>query len=289
MTFRIAQISDTHLGRAKPHFVPSFRKVVEHVNALDPDLVVNSGDMSLDGAGDEQDLAEARRLHAGIAAPLRFLPGNHDLGEGRDAPVPAGHPVIAAERRERYCRHFGADFWCEDAGGWRILAINALLLGSGLAAAAAQLRFVAEAASTVGSRPLALFLHKPLFDLSCEEDVIGGRFVNPAARRELFAALGDAAPALVASGHVHQFRALEKDGAHHVWAPSTAFIFPDAMQPRYGVKELGYVEHVLEPDGVHASRFVAVPGVVTCDILDHRDAYAQYLGHQPAAERGREP
>ena len=39
---------------------------------------------------------------------------------------------------------------------------------------------------------------------------------------------------LVACGHVHQHRIFEKDGITHVWAPSTAFILPDAYQPRIG-------------------------------------------------------
>ena len=49
MTFRVAQISDTHLSREKPFFVENFTIVATALAASGPDLVLNTGDMSLDG------------------------------------------------------------------------------------------------------------------------------------------------------------------------------------------------------------------------------------------------
>ena len=46
MTFRIAQISDTHLSRDKPLFAESFARVAGHIRAHPPDLVINTGDMA---------------------------------------------------------------------------------------------------------------------------------------------------------------------------------------------------------------------------------------------------
>lgn len=284
MSFRLAQISDTHLGHERDFFAPGFLRVVDHLNASKPDLVVNSGDMSLDGAASALDLESARRLHERIAAPVRFLAGNHDVGEGTDAPVPPGHPLISEERRTRYRQHFGADFWCEDVPGWRILAINAQLLGSTLAAADEQLRFVAQGAATADKRALMLLVHRPLFHLSPDEADVGGRFVNPAARRGLIAAFGGERPRLVASGHVHQYFETWWGDVHCVWAPSTAFVLPDSKQPLYGRKQAGYVEHELRPDGSHASRYVAVDGLPTLDILDFPGAYPQYMSAPPAGK-----
>ena len=116
-------------------------------------------------------------------------------------------------------------------------------------------------------------MHKPLFDASPDETAVTGRFVNPAARQRLLAAFGERRPAVVASGHVHQYRSTRSRRDLHVWAPSTGFIMPDARQPRYGEKEVGYVEHRFEPDGAHASRFVRVPGLQRLDITDFVDAY----------------
>jgi 3',5'-cyclic AMP phosphodiesterase CpdA len=272
MTFRIAQISDTHLSDDKPFFVDNFVRIGEAVRTARPDLVLNSGDISLDGASSETDLLAARALHDGLDLPVRFLPGNHDLGDSQDAPS-HGEGAIDATRRARYLSHFGADWWVLDVPGWRLLGINAQLLGSDLDAAEHQEDDVVTAIASLGSRRLALFLHKPLFDRTVDETAITGRFINPVPRRLLLMSLGGVMPALVACGHVHQYRETWAAGVRHVWGTSTAFVIPDARQPRYGVKEVGYVEHFFEPDGAHESRLVRVPGVPTLDIAEFPAAY----------------
>ena len=78
---------------------------------------------------------------------------------------------------------------------------------------------------------------------------------------------------LVVSGHVHQFRDSWPGGQHHVWGPSTGFVIPDRVQPYYGLKEVGWVEHRLEPDGTHQCRLVVVPGVPTLNIADFPQVY----------------
>ena len=272
MTFRIAQISDTHLSHDKPFFVDNFRRIGEALRSERPDLVLNTGDVSLDGASHESDLAAARTLHDALGLPVRYLPGNHDLGDNQDSHAP-GEPAIGERRRARYCTHFGPDFWTLDVPGWRLLGVNAQLLGSDLAAAPAQDAAIAAAAATLGALKLALFVHKPLFDQAAGETAITGRFLGPGPRRALLAALGEVVPDLVASGHVHQFRDSWPAGQHHVWAPSTGFVIPDRVQPCYGLKEVGWVEHRLERDGTHQSRLVRVPGVPTLDIADFPQVY----------------
>lgn len=272
MTFRIAQISDTHLSDTRPLFVDNFVRIGEALRASKPDLVLNSGDITLDGASRESDLAAARVLHDSLGLPVRYLPGNHDLGDAQDAPGHHESP-IDADRRARYLAHFGPDWWSFDVPGWRVLGLDAQLLGSDLSAAAQQEMAVTEAVSDLEGRRLALFLHKPLFDGSADESEITGRFVNPVPRRRLFDRLGATRPALVVCGHVHQYRATESAGSRHVWGTSTAFVIPDRLQPRYGIKEVGYVEHSLLPDGTHESRLVRVPGVPTLNIADFPEAY----------------
>ena len=86
MTFRIAQISDTHLSDHKPFFVDNFVRISEAIRQTKPDLLLNSGDISLDGAADKADLAAACQLHDGLGLTTRFLPGNHDLGDSQHSP-----------------------------------------------------------------------------------------------------------------------------------------------------------------------------------------------------------
>ena len=273
MTFSIAQISDTHLSGERPFFVENFARVAAHVAANPPDLVINTGDMTLDGVQRDSDCVEALRLHRTIGAPCRFIPGNHDLGEAQDAPPHAGVVPITEQRRQRYLEHFGEDYWRLDVPGWRLLAVNAQLLGSDLSGAAAQMDFVRQACTGMAERHLALFIHKPLFHQSPDEEVVSGRFINPGPRKELLSALSAHPPALVCSGHVHQFFTSAAYGTRHVWAPATGFILPDNRQPRYGLKQTGYIEHGLAPDGTLESRFVTVPGVPTHDIAAFPEAY----------------
>jgi 3',5'-cyclic AMP phosphodiesterase CpdA len=271
MTFRMAQISDTHLSGAKPFFLENFQVVAAAVAASAPDLVVSTGDMALDGVGREDDLAQARRLHDAIGLPVRYLPGNHDIGESQDVPGAKETP-ISDDSRARYMRHFGDDFWYLDVPGWRLVAIDSQLLGSELPAAQLQLELIVQAAASRAARQLALLIHKPLFDASAAEAAVTGRFINPQARERLLAAFGEHQPAVVASGHVHQYRSTLVGATRHVWAPSTGFIVPDARQPRYGEKEVGYVEHRFERDGTHAAAFVRVPGLKRLDIADFAEA-----------------
>ena len=156
------------------------------------------------------------------------------------------------------------------------MPLNDFLLGSDLAAADEQIRFVREVVATAGQAALALFTHRPLFHLAPDEQEVTGRFVNPQPRAMLLAALGAAKPALIGSGHVHQFVSHDRWGSHHIWAPSTGFILPDASQPHYGLKQTGYVEHVLKPDGSHFSRLIKIRGLAAPSIADFPDAYAQY-------------
>lgn len=270
MTFRFAQISDTHLSSTRPFFVDQFARVGEALRQSKPDLVLNSGDITLDGANHDGDLAAARALHEGLGLPLRYLPGNHDLGDSQDCP---GHGTIDAVRRNRYIAEFGPDWWSFDVPGWRVLGIDAQLLGSDLIEVFEQDAAIADAVSGLGDRRLALALHKPLFDRSVDETESTIRFVNPPQRHALLALLDGVVPALVISGHVHQYRAAEFGGAHHVWGPSTAFVLPERIQPTYGVKQVGYVEHTLEADGTHQSRFVQPPGLETLNIMDFPKIY----------------
>jgi hypothetical protein len=70
-----------------------------------------------------------------------------------------------------------------------------------------------------------------------------------------------------------------------VWGPSTGFIIPDARQPRYGDKEVGYVEHLLHPDGRYESRFVGSPALQRLSIADFPDAYRHLEAPSTATAR----
>jgi 3',5'-cyclic-AMP phosphodiesterase len=95
--------------------------------------------------------------------------------------------LLSPVTRGRSLAHFGPDSWSLQVPGWRILAINDLLLGSNLAGGE-QIRFIRQLAATADGVVLALFTHRPLFHTSPHEQDIAGRFLNLGARAELLAA-----------------------------------------------------------------------------------------------------
>lgn len=269
--FKLIQVSDTHLSRQRPYFVPNWDAVVAHVNAAQPDMLLNTGDIALNGENVPDDLAFAAEQHSRLTMPVHAIPGNHDIG---DNPSPNSHGAgISDPRREIYLSHFGVEQWTMAAGDWYFIALNAQLLGSGLPAEAAQWAFLEQAFSKAGERPVALFLHKPLFrDTPDETHEAAGRYVLREPRMQLLSLMRQAKVRLVACGHVHQHRMFEHEGVCHVWAPSTAFILPDEFQPRIGTKEVGLVEYDFEGTEV-AVRFVTPAGAQHLNLLDVPGAY----------------
>jgi 3',5'-cyclic-AMP phosphodiesterase len=270
-TFRVLQVSDTHLSRAKPWFVPNFEAVVGLVASRAPDLVVNTGDIALDGATGEDDLAWARECHAALGVPFRAVPGNHDVGDNPWRPE-VDQP-ITDEPRARYRRHFADDYWLTDIATWVLVGVNAQLLGSGRDAEDEQWSFLASVADQAAGRPVALFIHKPLFDRDPGEADINQRYVIPVSRRRLAEVLRDVRLRLVASGHVHQHRRHRLDGVEHCWAPSTAYIIPDRIQPTLGSKRVGYVEHTFHAAHVETT-IVEAPELTNHNLNDFPLAYS---------------
>ncbi len=100
--------------------------------------------------------------------------------------------------------------------------------------------------------------HKPIAAPTDEiETAPEYRFVPRADRAFLSGRAFD----LVVSGHVHQYRCQDFDGARHVWAPTSWAVLPDDAQPRFGEKRCGVVTFelgssadvepaLIEPDGI---------------------------------------
>ena len=78
---RIALVSDTHLAARAAVCLDNWRVVRAWIQRARPDLVVHLGDITVDGASDAVELRDAVDAFAGLDVPLRFLPGNHDIGD----------------------------------------------------------------------------------------------------------------------------------------------------------------------------------------------------------------
>ena len=266
--FRLIQISDPHLARRHTSLTDNFHRLSEYIDTKRPDLVIDSGDLAFDAPTGADDLDYAKSLHAALPVTWRVLPGNHDIGDNPTAigPVPA-HP--ASERRlQAYRAAFGEDRWCFEAAGWCFIGLNSLIMNSGLADEAEQFDWLASQLSGLNGKPLALFIHKPLFlnepgDPEIEASAI--RYVPQPARARLIEMLAGVDCRLVASGHVHQRRDFTFRHTRHVWAPSAGFIIADARQDVIGIKEVGLVEYRFAPDAFEV-RHVRAPGQIDIDL-----------------------
>jgi len=74
--FRIAHLSDLHCG--SPHFVANLlERAISEINALEPDVIVCSGDLTTHGF--RQEYSEAARYLAQLECKsMVVVPGNHD-------------------------------------------------------------------------------------------------------------------------------------------------------------------------------------------------------------------
>jgi 3',5'-cyclic AMP phosphodiesterase CpdA len=233
---RVIQISDTHLSSGKPHFADNWAPLAEWIAGQRPDLVIHTGDVTVDGAGAEDDLIYAAALLAGLPARCRTVPGNHDVGE-------AGHhsqPVDGA-RLARWRTRFGADWWVEDIPGWRLVGLDALILGLGEAEEAAQTAWLETVMAESASRRIAWFLHKPLFLDGPAEGDTGYWSVKPRQRAALLALVKRYRVALVASGHLHKAHDFHHRQTRYIWGPASSFLVGRRQPAMPGTKLLGAV------------------------------------------------
>ena len=260
--FRLTQISDTHLARRLQKLTDNFHRVGEHIDATRPDLVVNSGDISFDGPTSRADLEFAKELHDALPVPCRHLPGNHDIGDNPTAVGPVPKQPATEECRKNYLSVVGNDRWRFDESGWCFIGLNSLIMNTGIDSEAEQFDWLTSELSRANGKPVALFLHKPLFLNTPEDPEIESsaiRYVPQPRRKNLIDMFAAVDLRLVASGHVHQRRDFTYRHIRHVWAPSAGFVISDAMQERIGIKEVGLVEYRFQPDSFEV-RHVRAPG-----------------------------
>ena len=266
--FRLTQISDTHLARRLVKLTANFERVAEHIDATRPDLVVNTGDVGFDGPTSPNDLVFAKGLHDALPVACRYLPGNHDIGDNPTQLGPTPTQLVSEKGRQAYISTFGDDRWRFEAAGWCFIGINSLVMNSGLVSEAEQFDWLASELAGTGGKPVALFLHKPVYldtpdDPELEASAI--RYVPMPTRRRLVEMLQTVDLRLIASGHVHQRRDFTFRHTRHVWAPSVGFVISDKRQERIGIKEVGLVEYRFQPDSFEV-RHVRAPGQINVDL-----------------------
>ncbi|MEI7465712.1 MAG: metallophosphoesterase [Burkholderiales bacterium] len=289
---RIALIADTHLSARSPECVANWHAARRAVERLGADLTVNLGDITLDGQTHGDELAFASQLMQQWPTEVRCVPGNHDLGDG------SGETPFDDKLLQAYVDHFGPDRWAMPAGSWKLLGINAQLLGTDAEQEAALWAWIEEQARPGPEHVhTALFLHRPMLRPLSSEQMRKGRYVSRSATERLLKGPLQPTLRMVVSGHAHQFLDTTVEGVRHLWMPSTAFILPDDMQMRIGEKLVGIGVLDLDqdaarfdlwcPDGmkrhdVSALDFFNDNSIANCNIVDRRDIGSLARRRMPA-------
>ena len=256
---RLVQISDTHLSHLGGPTNDNLERLIPFVNDhLRPDLVVHSGDVLIANPDSAADRDTARELLGGIRAPLRVVPGNHDVGEPGDDPW-AGLAATSA-RVAAFTSAFGPDHWLGQVGDYAVIGLNTEILSTGLPEEQAQWDWLETVPEQVGGRPVLVFGHKPFWPPApapTENAVsIPGR-----ERYRLLRALAGLDVRVYGNGHLHQFSIGRYGDALTVTAPSTAFASRDAERlAGHGLQQAGVVEYRCE-DGDVGVYFRSVPGL----------------------------
>lgn len=189
------------------------------------------------------DLRVVRRALERVPVPWRVVPGNHDLDGDLEAAESAS--------LDRFRAEVAPDHFSMAAGAWRVVGVNAMVLGAGSPAEAEQWEWLEDELHP-DSGPVVVVLHKPV--VPAPSDPRGGppRYVPEPARSRLLRLLSAAARRpVVVSGHVHQYLRHERDGITHLWAPATWATLPDRIQPPVGAKVVGVLALTLHDDGRH--------------------------------------
>jgi len=260
---RVLQISDTHLSPTKTHFASNWPTLLAWAKEQRPDLIIHTGDVSVDGADHEDDLRYCAAIFKDLPAPVLSVPGNHDVGEAHHP-----HQPVNQARLDRWRRHFDADWWVRDVENWRLLGLNSMLFGSDLPNEDEQLAWLRKTMADASGRRIAWFTHKPLFLEDPDEADTGYWSVKPKPRKALLDLLREFDVALVATGHLHKAHDLIADRCRYIWGPSSGFVVgPDMQPPMPGECRLGAVVYEFAGSDVTMSR-EDVPGLITYRIDD---------------------
>lgn len=225
----VVQLSDSHLfADAQGSLLgintrDSLRHVIAQVRREQPriDLLLATGDLSQDGS--DASYACFRELTEAFAAPVRWLPGNHDQSA-----------AMARAAQGSDALHVVTDL-----GTWRIIMLDSQVPGATFGLLDdEQLRHLEQALRDAGERHCLVCLHHQPVDIGCAWMApIGLR--NASALFDLLRGYPQVRALLW--GHVHQELDQHRDGLRLLASPSTCIQFaPDSEDFKVSEEKPGY-------------------------------------------------
>ncbi|MFF7706325.1 3',5'-cyclic-AMP phosphodiesterase [Pseudomonas sp. NPDC007930] len=245
----LLQLTDSHLFAEDDGTLlgmntrESFEQVLAlvHADGRQYDLMLATGDQSQDGT--PESYQRFRQMTAGIRAPKRWIPGNHDE---------------SAVMQQLYGDHELLDS-VTDVGNWRVTMLDSSVPGSvpGLLSND-QLRLLEDSLADEPDRHHLVCLHHHPISIAC-------KWMEPIGLRnaEAFWALLDRFKQVraVLWGHIHQDWDSQRGDVRLLASPSTCIQFAPRSED-FGLDRIapGYRWLQLHPDGRIDTGVVRVPG-----------------------------
>lgn len=278
---RFGVIGDTHVNPVEGESTSPWRgnsdanararHAVAMLNRHDLDFVVHLGDMVHPVPELPTFRQAAGAFHAVFAdleAPLRFVPGNHDVGDKPGEWLPAS--TVNDEFVHIYRTEFGDDYYSFEAAGCHFIVLNAELMNSGTESERIQREWLQATLASYEGRRRFVFTHYPLFLHQADEP---GHYdnIDEPARTWLLTLLEHHGVEAIFAGHVHNFFAHRVAGGAQYVAPSTAFVRHDYSElfrvgpaedeehGRFDVGKLGYFVVEVSENG-HRVQIVRTEG-----------------------------
>ena len=92
---KIAIVADSHLAPHAHACNRNWQAVSAFVQESKADLTVHLGDITVDGLDNLDQFGHAVAVSSSWPTPIRYLPGNHDIGDNPPGPgVAASHPAV---------------------------------------------------------------------------------------------------------------------------------------------------------------------------------------------------
>ena len=208
------------------------RHVFHDIAAMDPPprFVIHLGDIvhpvpSVPTFSDA--VAQFKEIAAPLRMPLRVVPGNHDVGDKRIDWMPADQ--VCDDYLAIYRGMFGPDYYSFDEGDIRFIALNSLLLNSGLDDEGKQKQWTEEQIASAQGKRVFMFMHYPPYVHKVDERGSYDNIDEP-ARSWLLEQMARPNVEAVFAGHVHNFWYDRVGHADFYMLPSTAFLRHDLTE-----------------------------------------------------------
>ena len=253
---RFAILTDTHIRSPKGDLSSPFpvnekanaraEYAVGMLKAAEPDFTVHLGDVihplpHMPSAADA--IVEAKRILAPLLADMKFVPGNHDIGDKPSKLMPAG--PVEASGITAYEALIGPQFQTFQHEELQVFTINSSLINSASSHEQEQRQWLEAQLHDSNAEVKILFSHYPPFICSPTEADHYDNYAEP-GRSWLLKLAAESGVDAIFSGHVHHFFYNRWNGIPLYCLPATSFtrqdyaeLFPVSPANEYGRDDHG--------------------------------------------------